>query len=69
VEPLRSDFLPKEEIESLYFLMGGVAFVLLIARPRQSGSLPRRHSQVSFLTRCNKLRSRQSLTVRRQLTP
>jgi len=43
VEPLRNDFLPKEEIEGLYFLMGGVAFVLLIARPRQSGSLPRRH--------------------------
>jgi putative ABC transport system permease protein len=31
VEPLRNDFLPKEEIQGLYFLMGGVAFVLLIA--------------------------------------
>jgi putative ABC transport system permease protein len=31
VEPLRNDFLPKDEISGLYFLMGGVGFVLLIA--------------------------------------
>jgi len=31
VEPLRNDFLPKSEIQGLYFLMGGVGFVLLIA--------------------------------------
>ena len=31
VEPLRNDFLSKETITGLYFLMGGVAFVLLIA--------------------------------------
>ena len=31
VEPLRNDFLSKETIRGLYFLMGGVGFVLLIA--------------------------------------
>jgi putative ABC transport system permease protein len=31
VEPLRNDFLPKERIASLWLLMGGVGFVLLIA--------------------------------------
>ena len=31
VEPLRNDFLPKDMITGMYFLMGGVAFVLLIA--------------------------------------
>ena len=31
VEPLRNDFLPKDEIRGMYFLMGGVGFVLLIA--------------------------------------
>lgn len=31
VEPLRNDFLPKEQIQGLWLLMGGVGFVLLIA--------------------------------------
>jgi putative ABC transport system permease protein len=31
VEPLRNDFLSKDTISGLYFLMGGVVFVLLIA--------------------------------------
>jgi putative ABC transport system permease protein len=31
VEPLRNDFLSKDTITGLYFLMGGVGFVLLIA--------------------------------------
>jgi len=31
VEPLRNDFLPRERIASLWLLMGGVGFVLLIA--------------------------------------
>ena len=31
VEPLRNDFLPKDEIKSMWLLMGGVGFVLLIA--------------------------------------
>jgi putative ABC transport system permease protein len=31
VEPLRNDFLSKDTITGLYFLMGGVVFVLLIA--------------------------------------
>ncbi|HEX3743197.1 MAG TPA: ABC transporter permease [Bryobacteraceae bacterium] len=31
VEPLRNDFLPKETFTAMYLLMGGVAFVLLIA--------------------------------------
>jgi len=31
VEPLRNDFLPKEEIRTLWMLLGAVAFVLLIA--------------------------------------
>src|SRR5579884_1453246 len=31
VEPLRNDFIPKERIQSLWLLMGGVGFVLLIA--------------------------------------
>jgi putative ABC transport system permease protein len=31
VEPLRNDFLSRDMIRGLYFLMGGVAFVLLIA--------------------------------------
>ncbi|MBV9759418.1 MAG: ABC transporter permease [Acidobacteriaceae bacterium] len=31
VEPLRNDFVPKEQIEGLWLLMGGVGFVLLIA--------------------------------------
>jgi putative ABC transport system permease protein len=31
VEPLRNDFLPKDMIAGMYFLMGGVGFVLLIA--------------------------------------
>jgi putative ABC transport system permease protein len=31
VEPLRNDFLPKDTIRGMYFLMGGVGFVLLIA--------------------------------------
>jgi predicted permease len=31
VEPLRNDFLPKEEIRILWMLLGAVAFVLLIA--------------------------------------
>ncbi len=31
VEPLRNDFLPKDQIKSMWLLMGGVGFVLLIA--------------------------------------
>lgn len=31
VEPLRNDFMPKEEIRTLWMLLGAVAFVLLIA--------------------------------------
>jgi putative ABC transport system permease protein len=31
VEPLRNDFLSRESIRGMYFLMGGVGFVLLIA--------------------------------------
>jgi putative ABC transport system permease protein len=31
VEPLRNDFVPKEEIKTLWMLLGAVAFVLLIA--------------------------------------
>ena len=31
VDPLRNDFLPRERIASLWLLMGGVGFVLLIA--------------------------------------
>ncbi|MGC2544658.1 MAG: ABC transporter permease [Silvibacterium sp.] len=31
VEPLKNDFLPKEEIRTLWILLGAVAFVLLIA--------------------------------------
>ncbi|MBV9405344.1 MAG: ABC transporter permease, partial [Acidobacteriaceae bacterium] len=31
VEPLRNDFLPKEQIQGMWLLMGGVGFVLLIA--------------------------------------
>ncbi len=31
VEPLRNDFIPKEEIRTLWMLLGAVAFVLLIA--------------------------------------
>jgi len=31
VEPLRNDFLPKDEIKGMWLLMGGVGFVLLIA--------------------------------------
>ncbi|HEX3746859.1 MAG TPA: ABC transporter permease [Bryobacteraceae bacterium] len=31
VEPLRNDFLPKETFTTMYLLMGGVGFVLLIA--------------------------------------
>lgn len=31
VEPLRNDFVPKEEIRTLWMLLGAVAFVLLIA--------------------------------------
>jgi putative ABC transport system permease protein len=31
VEPLRNDFLPKDMITGMYFLMGGVGFVLMIA--------------------------------------
>ena len=31
VEPLRNDFLPKERIQGLWLMMGGVGFVLLIA--------------------------------------
>ena len=31
VEPLRNDFLPRDTIRGMYFLMGGVGFVLLIA--------------------------------------
>ncbi len=31
VEPLRNDFLSRESITGMYFLMGGVGFVLLIA--------------------------------------
>ena len=31
VEPLRNDFLPKDQIKGMWLLMGGVGFVLLIA--------------------------------------
>jgi len=31
VEPLKNDFLPRERIRNLWFLLGGVGFVLLIA--------------------------------------
>jgi len=31
VEPLKNDFLPKEQIQMLWFLLGAVGFVLLIA--------------------------------------
>jgi putative ABC transport system permease protein len=31
VEPLKNDFLPKERIQTLWFLLGAVGFVLLIA--------------------------------------
>src|ERR1700678_4356288 len=31
VEPLKNDFLPKERIQMLWFLLGAVGFVLLIA--------------------------------------
>ena len=31
VEPLHNDFVPKEQIKGMWLLMGGVAFVLLIA--------------------------------------
>jgi putative ABC transport system permease protein len=31
VEPLKNDFLPRERVRNLWFLLGGVGFVLLIA--------------------------------------
>src|ERR1700728_3365058 len=54
VEPLKNDFLPKERIQTLWFLLGAVGFVLLIACVNVANLLlakgTTRHKEVAIRT-------------------